>query len=270
VNDQKHSPDLQKLSIVIAMILLAYATTAFVRLPTRTLDVQLPGFLLVIRVNFSTLVAVVAAILAAAGSDWILADHPEAGSPTRWHHWLVPAFTAVAIGISLGTLPLGPTWWIVFGFGAILMAGILSVEYVSLDPDDARYSFAVLGLDAVSYTLFLIIVLSITGAGYRLYILLAAIVPTVFLLSARSLFLHNGGNWRTGWAAAVTLIVTQLAVALFYLPFRPIQFSLILLGLLYGLNNLANNFDQKLSGRALWLEPLVMTTVFIFAGFILA
>lgn len=270
VNEHRHTPDIQKLSIVIAMILLAYSTTAFIRLPARTFNLQLPGFLLVLRFNFGTLVAAVGAILAAAGSDWIISTHPHAANPTRWHHWLVPAFTAVAIGISLGTLPLGPTWWIVFGFGAVLLASILMVEYISVDPDDLRYSFAVLGLDAVSYALFLIIVLSISGAGYRLYILIAAIVPAVFLLTSRSLFLHSGGKWRTNWSAALTLIITQIAAALFYLPLRPVQFSLILLGLLYGMVTVAFNFDEKLSGRALWLEPVLMASLFILTGFILA
>ena len=270
MNEHRHTPDLQKLSIVIAMILLAYATTAFIQLPTSTLNLQLPGFLLVLRFNFTTLVAAVGAILAAAGSDWIIAGHPHAAGQTRWHHWLVPAFTAIAIGISLGTLPLGPTWWIVFGFGAVLLAGILSVEYISVDADDLRYSFAVLGLDAVSYALFLIVMLSITGAGYRLYILMAAVIPTVFLISSRSLFLRNGGKWRTPWSAAITLIIAQIAAGLFYLPLHPVQLSLILLGLLYGMVTIANNFDEKLRGLALWLEPVVMVALFFIVGFILA
>lgn len=251
------------------MILLAYATTAFIKLPTRTLNLQLPGFLLVLRFNFSTLVAAASAILAAAGSDWILSGHPKAATQTRWHHWLVPAFTAVAIGISLGTLPLGPTWWIVFAFGAVLLAGILSVEYISADSEDLRYSFAVLGLDAVSYALFLIIVLSISGAGYRLYLMLAAVIPTVFLITSRSLFLHTGGKWLAAWSAAITLIIAQIAAAMFYLPLLPVQYSLILLGLLYGLLNLAHNFEARLTGRVLWVEPVVMTGFFIAIGFLL-
>jgi hypothetical protein len=269
VDEKRHAPDLQKLSIVIAMILLAYATTAFVKLPTRTVNLQLPGFLLVLRFNFSTLVAAASAIFAAAGSDWILSGHPKAVPKTRWQHWLVPAFSAVAIGITLGTLPFGATWWIVFAFGAIFLAGILSVEYISADPEDLRYSFAVLGLDAVSYALFLIIVLSITGAGYRLYLLLAAVIPTVFLITSRSLFLHTGGKWLFVWSATITLIIAQIAAAMFYLPLLPVQYSLILLGLFYGLLNLAHNIEARLTGRALWLEPVAMTVFFMTIGFLL-
>ena len=265
----KHTPDLQKLSVVIAMILLAYSTTAFITIPTQMLEIQLPGFLLVVDFNFITVVAIVGAVLAAAGSDWILSGHPFIDPRNRWHHWLVPAFTAIAIGITLGTLPLGPAWWMVFGLGAMLMAGVLASEYISTDPSDVRYSLAVLALNAVSFALFLIVVLSISGAGSRLYILLAAVIPTAYLVSARSLFLRLGGHWLNGWAAGITLIISQVSAALFYLPLRPLQFSLILLGLLYGLLSIAANIEEKSSNRKIWVEPVLMTISFIALGFLI-
>lgn len=269
MNEHRHIPDLQKLSIVIAMILLAYSSTAFISIPTRTLTIQFPGFLLELNLNFITVVAVVSAALAAAGADWILAAHPHADRRTRWQHWLVPAFTAVVIGITLGTIPLGPAWWFVFGLSALLMAGVLISEYISSDPQDLRYSFAVLGLNAVSFALFLIIVITITGVGFRLYVLLAAIIPAVFLISLRSLYLRLAGRWMTGWAAGITLVITQVAAAMFYLPLRPLQFSMILLGLLYGLITLASNLEEKLTGGSLWIEPTLMTLSFVALGFLL-
>jgi type II secretory pathway component PulF len=33
---------------------------------------------------------------------------------------------------------------------------------------------------------------------------------------------------------------------------------------------IANNFDEKLRGLALWLEPVVMVALFFIVGFILA
>jgi len=269
VNEHRHIPDLQKLSIVIAMILLAYSTTAFISIPTRTLTIQMPGFLLEFNLNFITIVAVVSAALAAAGADWILAAHPHVESRTRWQHWLVPAFTAVVIGITLGTIPLGLAWWFLFGLSALLLAGVLVSEYISADPQDMRYSFAVLGLNAVSYALFLIIVITIAGAGFRLYVLLAAIIPAVFLISLRSLYLRLAGRWMAGWAAGITLVITQVAAAMFYLPFKPLQFSMILLGLLYGLITLASNIEEKFTGSSRWIEPALMTLSFIALGFLI-
>ena len=272
MSGQKHLPDVERLSVVIALILLAYASTALISLPARSINLQLPGILLVVKVDFSTLVALVAALLAAAGVEWVLGVHPSLSVHQHWrhwHHWLVPAFSAVAIGITLGTLPVGPAWWIVFGLGGFLLAAVLTIEYISADPADARYSFAVLGLDAASFALFLIIVTAIAGADLRLYILLAAVVPVVFLISARSLFLRLHGSWRLGWAAGITLIIAQLAAALFYLPLRPLQYGLLLLGLLYGLISLASNKEEKANPRTIWIEPAVVLLAFSLLGFLL-
>lgn len=269
VNEHRHNPDLDRLSVISALILLSYATTSFVSFPTQSIELQLPGFLFEVRINFITIVAIVVAILAAAGADWLIAGHPHNPAASRWHHWLVPSFTAAAIGIPLGSIEVSPAWWIVFGLGGILLIGVLAAEYISVDPLDIRYSFAVLGLTAVSFSIFLILVFAITGAGFRLYLLLATLIPTVFLITARTLYLRLRGNWRLAWAAGVTLIIAQVAAALFYLPLQPLQVSLILLGLLYSLIVIAYSIEDKRPLKTIWIEPLVMFTAFTTLGFIL-
>lgn len=269
MDEHKHLPDVERMSVVTALILLAYATTAFISLPTRSINLQLPGILLVVNLNFSTVVAIMAAGLATAGMEWVITLHPSLGSQRHWQHWLVPAFSAIAIGITLGTIPIGFAWWIVFALGGALVAAVLTAEYVSADPSDLRYSFAVLGLDAVSYALFLIIITAIAGADLRLYTVLAIIFPVVFLVSARSLYLRLRGSWRLGWAAGIALIVSQLAAALFYLPLRPLQYGLVLLGTLYGFVSLASNIEEKVNRRAVWIEPALVALSFIGLGFLL-
>lgn len=267
--DHKHTPDLDHLSVVVALILLAYSTTSFISFPTQTIELQLPGFFLVVNINFITIVALVVAVLAAAGVNWLIAGHPHRSKKTHWQHWLVPSFTAIAIGIPLGSIEISPAWWVVFGLGGLMLTGIFVAEYISVDPEDMRYSFAVMGLTVVSYALFLIMIFAITGAGFRLYTLLAALIPTTFLITARTLYLRLGGNWRLAWGAGVTLIIAQLGAALFYLPLRPLQYSLILLGLLYGLVNIAYAIEDKRPMKTLWIEPAIMSVLFISLGFIL-
>lgn len=267
--NHKHTPDLDHLSVIAALILLAYSTTSFISFPTKSIELQLPGFLLVVNINFITIIALVVAVLAAAGVDWLISGHPHRSEKKRWQHWLVPSFTAIAIGIPLGSIEVSPAWWVVFGLGGLLLTGVFIAEYISVDAEDMRYSFAVMALTVVSYALFLIMVFAITGAGFRLYTLLAALIPTTFLITARTLYLRLGGNWRLAWAAGITLIITQLGAALFYLPLRPLQYSLILLGLLYGLVNLAFAIEDKRPVQTLWIEPAIMSALFISLGFIL-
>ena len=269
MNDHNHLPNIDRISVIIALILLAYAVTAFISFPTQTLNLQLPGFLLVINLNFITIVSVVVAILAAAGTDLLISVHPHLPEGQRWQHWLVPAFTASAISVPLGSLEVSPSWWVVFALGGLLLTGVFIAEYISVDNADTRYSLAALGLNAVSFALFLILISAIIGAGLRLYILMAAIVPTVFLITARSLFLRLGGSWKLGWAAGITLIMAQLAASLFYLPLLPIQYSLILLGIFYGLVSVASNIEEKQSTQTLWIEPVLMAVVFISLSFLL-
>ena len=268
MNEHRHVPDLDRLSVVIALILLAYATTSFVAFPTQTLNLQLPGFLVVLNLSFTTIVAVVVAVLAAAGADWIITGHPHLQNEVRWHHWIVPAFTAIAIGIPLGTIPVSGAWWIIFGLGGILMIGVLSAEYISVDANDVRYSFAVMALNAVSLALFLVITTAISGGGYRLYILMAAVFPAALLIAARTMHLRLVTRWNIPWAFAIALIVTQIAAALFYLPLGSLQFGMILLGVLYGLISAASNIEEKHPRRTMWIEPVVMTTVFFVIGFL--
>lgn len=269
VNEHRHNPDLDRLSVVNALILLAYASTVVISFPTRTFELQLPGFLLVVNINFITVVSIVVAVLAAAGIDWLIAVHPHQSDSVRWHHWLVPSLTAVAIGIPLGTIEVSPAWWIVFGLGALLLIGVFVAEYISVDPQDIRYSFAVMGLSAVSYALFLILVFAITVSGLRLYTLLAVVIPTVFLITIRTLYLRLRGNWRLAWAGGITLIVAQITAALFYLPLRPLQFSLILLSLLYTLITIAFSIEDKRPQETIWIEPVIMSAAFITLGFII-
>lgn len=264
-----HLPSLNRLSTVVAFILLAYATTAFVTIPVQSLEIQLPGFLLEIKVSFITVVAVIGAVLAGAGSDWLISSHSHLAKQLRWHHWIVPAFTAMAIGVPLATVPVSPSWWIIFGLGGGLLIGVLVSEYIVVDPEDTRYAFATIALTAVSFALFLILLIAITGAELRLYSLLAAIFPTVFLITIRTLFLRLRGHWKAGWAIGIALVVSQLAAGLFYLPIVPIQFSLVILGISYGLIVLVSNIEEKRQIQQAWIEPVIMMLLFSVLGFML-
>ena len=174
------------------MILLAYALTAFINFPARSLNIQLPGFLLTLRINFITIISVVVAFLAAAGSDWLIAAHPSVGQARRFHHWLIPAFTALVIGVPLNSLQVSPSWWVVFALGGLLLVGVFIAEYISVDPSDVRFPIARVSLTAMSFALFLVLLIAVRGAGLRLYAVLGAILPATAVVTAKALHLRLG------------------------------------------------------------------------------
>lgn len=264
MSDTQHLPDYDRVSIVTAMVLLAYSLAAFIQLPEQALSLQLPGFLFEVKFNFFTIISVLVAALAAAGTDWIISGHPKFTQVRRWEHWVLPAFTAMVIGVPLNEIAVSGPWWIVFGLGALLFVSILIAEYISVDPLDTRYQFAALALNVVSLGLFFFLAIALRGAGLRLYAVIPPIVIAVVLMSARSLHLRLFENIQLAWVGGIALIVGQATVCLFYLPVRPIQFGMLLLALVFALTSLAGNIEEKFQHRSLWLEPVIMfSTIFL-------
>lgn len=258
MNTHQHLPDANRLSVVTATVLLGYALTPFVTLPDRFIGLQLPGFFFELNLNFSTLVSILVAILAAAGTDWLIQGHPHLEGKIRLPHWLLPALTAWAIGVPLATLSVGPEWWAVFALGGLLFVLVLLAEYIVVDANDIRYGPASVGLMAVSFALFLVLTVSVRAAGMRLYALVLTLAPTLFLVCLRSLYLRSGGRWFLNWSLGIALIIGQAAAGLHYWPLTPLKFGLLVIGLAYAVTSLAGGIEEGRSWRTVWIEPVVM------------
>jgi hypothetical protein len=72
----RHLPNPERLSVLAATILLAYALTRFVTLPGWVLTARPLGILISLRINVQTIIPLLVAGLMAAGSSWLLSDHP--------------------------------------------------------------------------------------------------------------------------------------------------------------------------------------------------
>lgn len=264
--EHQHLPNMDRLSVLAAMILLAYALLPFIQIPERNLAFQVLGVVFVFKVAFSTLIAVLTAGLAAAGMSWLLYDHPfleEQGrnSGSLFQHWLLPALTAWVIGVPLTSLAVSLEWWAVFAFGGLLLVLVLVSEYIAVDMFDTRHGLAAVGLTAVSYALTLVLTIAMVAAGSRLYVLLPALGTAIFLVTLRSLYLRLGGRWCYGWAVGITLVVGQVAAALHYLPLSPLRFGLLILGLAYALASFAGSIEEGRPSRSVWVEPVIMLAV---------
>ncbi len=256
--EHQHLPNTDRLSVLAASILLAYALLPFVNIPERDLVLRLLGVVFVFRVNFSTIIALIGAGLAAAGTDWLLRDHPHLGKQRTFQHWLIPALTAWVIDVPLSSLAVSLQWWAVLGFGGVLLVLVLVSEYIVVDPADSRHAVATVGLTAVSYALFLILVIALAGAEMRLYLLLPALFMAIFLVTLRSLYLRLGGRWCIAWSLAIAMAVAQAAAALHYWPLSPLRYGLVLLGLAYALASVAGSVEEGRPWQTLWIEPVLM------------
>jgi hypothetical protein len=251
-------PDADRLSVLAATILLAYALGRLVDLPGRELALQLPGIYLRIQINVQTFVALLVAGLTATGMDWLLQDHPILKGNTRIQHWLLPALTASVISLPLFYLPIGLLWWIGFALGAILITLVLIAEYIVVDPDDVRQPLAAAGLTAISFALFLVLAATMRITGARLFILLPSLTLAMVLVSLRTLRLRLHSQWAVFEAIVIAMIIAQLTATLHYMPLSPVTFGLLLLGPAYALTNLFGNLAEGDPIRQALIEPVAV------------
>ena len=260
--EERHAlPDTDRLSVLAAVILLAYVILPLVQLPARGGTLQMLGVNFGFQVNLSTVTALLNAALAAAGTDWLLRGHPRIGKQSTVQHWLLPALTSWVIGVPLSSLAVGWQWWVVLAFGGLLLVLVLVAEYIAVDLNDVRHAPAAIVLTAVSFALFLILIIALAAAGSRLYVLFPAVFLAIFLVVIRSLYLRLNGRWCVAWAIGISLLVGQFTASLHYWPVSPLPFGLVVLGLAYALTSVAGSLEEGRPWRNLWVEPVFMLVV---------
>jgi hypothetical protein len=261
VNKPQNLPELDRISVLSALILLAYALARFIDLPTQVFGLQLPGIYLEVKIDVQTLVALLVAGMTASGADWLFQDHPSLDSKKPLEHLLLPALTALVIGLPLFQLPLGPIWWAGFAIGGILIMLVLVAEYITIDPDDARNPVAAAGLTAVAFALFLTLAISMRYEAIRLFIMLPVLTLAADLVSLRAMHLRLQGQWMFMPAVVVALIGGQITAAVHYWPLSPVVFGLVLLGPIYGLTSLLAALAEGETITQAIIEPATVIVI---------
>jgi len=258
VSETRYLPDANRVGILTAAVLLAYALTRLIQTPEFTLELQLPGFYIAYPLSLGTVMVVMAAGLTATGMDWLLRSHPSLGETRTVEHWLLPTLATFIIGIPLTILPPGKIWWIGFGIGGLLLVLIFLAEYIVVEPSAPNYAIASAGITALSYAVYLILTTALRFSGVRLFLLAPAVFIAAGLVSLRTLHLRVGQKWELNWALGITLVCTQIGAGLHYWPVSPVQFGLALLGPLYALSTLTGNLLEGNPLRRAMIEPLIV------------
>ena len=260
---RRHFPDADRLSILAAMILLAYALASFIEMPPRQLAVQLPGVYLAMEINVHTVAALMVAGLTASGADWLLRTHPSIHGHRTFEHWLVPALTAWTIGVPLSQISGAPQWWLGFIAGGALLMLVLVSEYITVDSQDVRQPIAAAGLTTVSFALYLILAIALRFSGLRLFLIVPPLALAAWLVCLRTLHLRLHGRWFFLQAGVVGLVCSQIAAALHYLPVSPVAYGLLLTGPAYGLTSLIASLNEGDPLRQAILEPAIILVILI-------
>ena len=257
MNEKRYLPDSNRVGVLTSTVLLAFALTHLIQVPEFNLEIQLPGFFLLIPLNLTTAMSVLTAGLTATGMDWLLHSHPSLNARPTYQWWLLPTLTTFVIAVPLSILPNGIAWWVGFAVAGTFLFFVFVAEYVVVDSGAPYYAIAMAGLTAISYTLFFVLAVALRYSSVRLYILVPALFLAAFLASLRILNLRLS-RWEYAWSVGIAFVCIQIASGLHYWPLSPIQFGLMLIGSLYGLTNLAVNLGEDQPARRAVLEPAII------------
>ena len=272
MQSQQHAqdlPNIDHLSGVAAMIVLAYTLERFINLPAWQFSRQLPGLYIELNIDVSLITSLLVAGMTAAGANWLMRDHPAAQGKSTLVHAILPALTSLVIGIPLIGVPVGLGWWIGLISGAIILVLVLIAEYIAVDPQDIHLPLASAALSAVSFALFLVLAGALRSAGVRLLYNTPILVLAAWLVSLRVTNLRLLGEWTIYESAIIAFVIGQVTAAVNYWPLTPIAFGLVLLGPTYALISLFCNLIEGKRYRQYILEPLLSLLIAWGAAFVL-
>lgn len=254
---EQNLPNIDHLSVLAAMIVLSYTLARFIALPSWQISSQLPGLYIELTIDVNLITSVLVACMTAAGATWLMRSHPAAQGKQSIVHAILPALTALVIGIPLGGVPVGLGWWLGLVSGAFILVLVLIAEYIAVDPLDIRFPFANAALSAVSFAIFLVFAGALRAGGVRLLYNVPALVFAAWLVSLRVTNLRLHGEWTIYESAIIAFVIGQITAAFNYWPLTPVTFGLVLLGPSYALISLFCNLIEQKPTRSVVIEPVI-------------
>lgn len=156
LRSESKSVDRDRLSVLLAMLILANVLFQFIELPGHVYRLQALGSPLQIHASDTLLLTTLMIGMACTGTSLVLHDHPLLiAHPNRPVpiSWILPGVLAGLSGYSLSLAPTLPIWLgglIVFG---LTMGLTISAEYAAAHPDAPDYAAARLALNVLAYVM---------------------------------------------------------------------------------------------------------------------
>jgi len=252
--ESRFLPDANRIGLLVSIVLLAITLGKLIPIVGFSVTLQLAGLHAKLPLNFTTILSILAAGLAASGMDWLLRGHPSLNGRPTFQWWLLPTLTTFIVSITISILPDGQAWWIGFFISSTFIFFVFLAEYIVVDLDAPHYTISITGLTAVSYALFFILTIALRASGVRLIILIPSLFVAATITVLRILLLQMSGRWEPTWSLGIGLVCAQLAGSIHYWPLSSIQFGLLLIGPMYGLASLAVNLNENIKTRNAILE----------------
>lgn len=253
----------ERLSVIVALILLSLAVIPLLDAPGQTFDTSVFGSELGFQITLATMVTLVAAALACAGVDLLIRTHPHVrnrkAGPT-YVFWVLPALTVIAAAQWLSRASSGEAWVAQLFVVGIVVWIIVQAEFAAIDLDGPTAGRARLVLNIFAYALAFGLFALIWETRARSLITATLAAITALLISI-DLIRASRENIRRVliYSLAVGLVIGECAWALNYWRATTASAGLTLVLIFYTLSGIAmQHLFGKLTQRVLLEFGLVI------------
>lgn len=252
-------PSRDRLSVLTAMIVLAYTLTRFLDLPVRTVGATFLGSALGVEIGGAWLMLALVAALISTGSETLIRSHPHFAERHTVRHWIVPGALALVLGVTLYRTPPGPVWLLGLGLSTLALLIVFIAEYYVVDPADPAHDVATLTLTALAYVLTLLLFVLLRNLGARAVI--AATLGGGVAAGLAWRLLNLGGAEEASaslYSLLVGLICAEVIWALNYWRLSASTAGLMVMVPFYVSVGLARQHLVGALTRRVWLEFMVV------------
>ena len=258
-DQQTENRYINRLSIILATLATFFAALFVIPREPINPGTNLFGFIL----NFSLLglIPLVLMALCAGGCFWLFMTHPERETflKSPWvltPNVVLPSLATLIMSIMLTQLERNTSWWFALGVGLSIIGVILNAEYRVLAPGGEAYKVVAPLLISLAFALFLAFTISLAASQLRLYVQAVLILIAAGFVAFRTIHLRTRGKGAFSRVFFCGLLCSELAGAMYYLFLEPVQYGLVVCGVLYVLTSLVV-IEGPLTRRKM-IEPLVM------------
>jgi len=254
---------LNRFSILLAFLALGFSIIYLI--PVELTPEKFPILLFTFRINFFSLIPLILALLTAVGAVWVFVTHSRWKRETAnivklFPHITLPFIASLILGIVLSQSARSLIWWIVFFLGYLILFLLLRAEYVLLDQKDVGLIQFNLIVISFSYGMFLIFTTALKNSNMRMFLQMLLIFAAAFFVTFRKLTIWQREDYKMLQTFIISLLISELSVGLHYLFINPLQYGLILTGVLYSLTSWINLYEKNKKWH-LYKEPLIMLVV---------
>lgn len=268
-------PRNDRLSITVSLVVLGLLLSQLVTLPPRTIDLQVLGSELQLRLAGPVQFTIIMAALVCAGVDAVVRQRrSQRGNALVYTapYWALPGMLTVVSMILLNNAHDWGARLVLVALAGVAFAVVVNLQLHSMDVSENRPPWVRLALNGIVYTLALVLFVAVYSARLRSVVSATTIM---FISGLLSLELLRGLNERISrlwlYAALIGLMLGEITWSLNYtsLP-NPVGGGLLLM-VFYGLASIVQQYLSRQLSRRVLVEygAVIVVGLLALAGYAL-